>query len=108
LYDQNQQVKLSDAQYAGLPTFIVDQLIVVQSIPDPIAAPPVDSYVFDLLNAALEDLGVPLFLQWDGLDYQPSAQKNELDRVKVFVNGPDPHQVSGVVLNPNDLWVDTS
>lgn len=101
-------IHLTDAQWESVPEVVRRQLVVLGSQPDPASYPPTtpgESYTYELFGDSLSILGAPIFLVWDGADYQPSKLKPNTDRPKTFIGPTDPHGFNGVVLNQRDQWI---
>ncbi len=106
LYNQGQTVALSDEQYQALPTFVKQQVEVLRTYSDPSPTPPPTPDTSDQwFNTELIQQAVPIFLTWDGTQYQPARMKARLDRPKTFIGPSDPKDIAGVQLAVRDQWI---
>lgn len=110
VYNGGQIINLTDEQYNSIPDFVKKQLVVLLSQPDlapaPVRTTP-SSFTSDLIYDELASMGVPIYLIWDGSDYQPSVYKAATDRPKTFIGPSDPSTFAGVVLRPRDQWINS-
>jgi hypothetical protein len=104
LYNQGQQIVLTDDQYNALPAAIKSQLSVRSTGPDRQPTPP-SPYANQSIETALLQAGVPIFLVWDGSTYQPNNLIGALDRPKTFIGPQDPNAVAGASLAIRDQWI---
>lgn len=104
--NQGQTMILTDTQFNNLPGFIQQQLQVVSASQDDyMISLPDTNFTANLISVVLRNLGVPLFLSWDGTQYQPSKYIADMTRVKVFIGPTDPSTVPGAFIGNNDQWI---
>jgi len=114
IYNQGQVIRLTDDQYVGLPSVILTQIHIVSSAPtgtvlappgEAISRVPSDSFTAGLISSMLSKEQVPVYLTWDGSDYQPQSFKGVGTRIKTFIGPVDPSSVGGVIVNNYDQWI---